>query len=105
MDVGFAGVDVVVAGFDGGDVDREGAVEGGEATGAFLDGRDCAEDDELVVVKAGAGDVVLEKSFGWRHDAAVSAPNFVKEWRDDAIVHVTGEAEVEFAEFFFNWLI
>ena len=38
MDVGFAGVDVVVAGFDGGDVDREGAVEDCEATGAFLDG-------------------------------------------------------------------
>ena len=40
MDVWFAGVDVVVAGFDGGNVDRGGAVEGGEATGAFLDGRD-----------------------------------------------------------------
>lgn len=38
VDVGFASVDVVVASFDGGDVDREGAVEGGEATGAFLDG-------------------------------------------------------------------
>ncbi len=38
VDVGFAGVDVVVAGFDGGDVDREGAVEGCEATGAFLNG-------------------------------------------------------------------
>ena len=105
MDVGFAGVDVVVAGFDSGDVDREGAVEGGEATGAFLDGRDCAEDDELVVIKAGAGDVVLEKSFGWRHDAAVATPNFVKEWRDDAVVHVSGEAKVEFTEFFFNRLI
>ena len=35
MDVGFAGVDVVVAGFGGGDVDRGGAVEGGEATDPF----------------------------------------------------------------------
>ena len=66
-----------MAGFDGGDVDREGAVEGCEATGAFLDGRDGTENDELIAVKAGARIVIGEDMLRRGDDAAFAAPDFV----------------------------
>lgn len=66
-----------MAGFDGGIIDRESVVENAEGASAFLDGRDGTENDELVVVKAGASIVIDEDMFGRSKNAALAAPDFV----------------------------
>ena len=63
--VWLAGIGRVVANFDAGDVSRVEIIGPAEWFGVFLDGRDGAEADELVVVEAEASVVIFEKLFGW----------------------------------------
>lgn len=52
-------------------------IENAKGASAFLNGRDGTEDDELIVVKAGAGVVINEDMLRWSDDAAFAAPYFV----------------------------
>ena len=76
-----------------------------EEFGFWLDGRDGAERDELVAIEADAGIVIFEEFLGWRKDAAVAAPEILEDRRNDAVMHMPGENEIEFREFWLNGII
>ncbi len=84
------------------DVSREERIGPTEGFGAFVNGRDGAEADELVVVEPEAAVVIAEELFIWGGDAGVAAPNLMKKWWHDAVVHVTGENKIEIIEMFAN---
>ena len=86
-------------------VDWEGAVEDAESAGAFLDCRDGAHDDELVLVEAGTSVVVYEDVFRWGKKTAFAAPNLVKNWRYNTVVHVASESKIELFDFFFDGFV
>ena len=90
-----------MAGFDSDAVDWVGMIEPGERFRACLDSRDSAEDNKVLAIEVDASIVILKEAFARRNDAAVAAPNFVKEWRDDSIMHVAGENKIEIIE---SWL-
>ena len=66
-----------MAGFDSGVIDWESVIEDAEGAGAFLDGRDGAENDELIVVEASASIVINEDMLGRSKNAALAAPDFI----------------------------
>ena len=66
-----------MAGFDSGVIDRESVIKDAEGAGAFLNGRDGTENDELTVVEASASIVINEDMLGRSKNAALAAPNFV----------------------------
>ena len=100
LHVWLLGVGGIVADLNSSDVSREERIGPAEWFGALVNGRDGAEADELVVVEPEAAVVIAEELFIWGGDASVAAPNLMKKWWHDAVVHVTGENEIEIIEMF-----
>ena len=67
-----------------------------------MNSSDGAKDNCVVAVKTGAGIMVYEYMFRRCNDAAMTAPDFIEKWRNDAVMHVAGEDKIEFLEFCFN---
>lgn len=95
LDVRFAFVGGIMSHGYFGDIGWEKAAKVAENLDSWLYGRNGAEANELIAVEADAAVHIFEELFGWRDEAGFATPNILKEWRDDAIVHMASEDEIE----------
>ena len=100
FNVWFAGEQFIFSKLQRCDIDWENTVHECNGFCAFLNCGYGAKGDYFVV---GAGDLgagAVGKKFASRRDkAAIGRPKIVKDWRNDAIVHVSRNEVVKFVEF------
>ena len=95
LDVRFALVGGVMSDGYFGDIGWEKAAKVAENLDSWLYGRNGAEANELIAVEADAAIHIFEELLRRRDEASFAAPNILEEWRDDAIVHMASEDEIE----------
>ena len=84
-----------------GDTDREGRTGRGVYWISIWNSGDGAADDIFLVWTINNGASVARKErFAGCKDANIGMPKFVNDWRDDSVMHVAGDDEVEFFEEF-----
>ena len=92
--------------FERGGIDREGLIECHKGLVGAWNGRNSAKDDGFLVWAGNAAtSAAWEETFAWGEDAAVIAPEIAENWRNDAVMHVAGDEEIEFIEIALDFLV
>ena len=99
LDVGFALEEFVVTKFERSGVDWEGFIEGNKGLIAAWNGGNSAKNERFLAIFGNAGTgMVWEEAFTRGEEAAVVAPEVANNWRNNAVMHMTGDVEIELAE-------
>ncbi len=89
-----------------GGIDREGLIKGHKGLAGAWNGRNSAKDDGFLVWAGNAAtSAAWEETFARGEDTAIIAPEIAKNWRNDAVMHVAGDEEIEFIEIALDFLV